>query len=122
MSSGTDATGRIFDLGFRRYEGPREGRRRAMLAIYKDGLRAAMGIGRGGRAKIVPWLFVGASLLPALFLALVAGAVDRLAPGFDPAEGPAVARRLLLDLLDRAARLLGARRAPSSSAPIAARA
>ena len=42
MSTGTDATGRIFDLGFRRYEGPREGRRRAMLAIYKDGLRAAM--------------------------------------------------------------------------------
>ena len=86
MSSGDGATGRIFDIGFRRYDGPREGRRRAVLAIYKDGLRAALGLGRGGRAKIVPWLFIGASLIPAAFLALLAGAVDRLAPDFDPSQ------------------------------------
>ena len=84
MSSSAGATGRIFDIGFRRYEGPREGRRRAVLAIYKDGLRAALGLGRGGRAKIVPWLFIAASLIPALVLALLAGAVNRLAPDFDP--------------------------------------
>ncbi len=83
--SGADAAGRVFDLGFRRYEGPREGRSRAMLAVYRDGLRAAMGLGRGGRAKIVPWLFIGASLIPAIVLALVAGAVDRLAFDFDAA-------------------------------------
>jgi len=86
VSSGDGATGRIFDIGFRRYDGPREGRRRAVLAIYKDGLRAALGLGRGGRAKIVPWLFIGASLIPAAFLALLAGAVDRLAPDFDPSQ------------------------------------
>jgi ABC-2 type transport system permease protein len=82
VTQAAETGGRVFDLGFRRYEGPREGRKRAMLAIYKDGLRAALGIGRGGRAKVVPWLFVSASLVPAIVLALVAGAVDRLAPDF----------------------------------------
>ena len=86
VSAPAEATGRVFDLGFRRYEGPREGRRRAILAVYTDGLRTAMGLGRGGRAKVVPWLFIGASLIPALVLALIAGAVNRAAPGFDAAK------------------------------------
>jgi ABC-2 type transport system permease protein len=51
--------------------------------VYKDGLRAALGLGRGTKAKVLPWLFIGASLLPALIMALVAGAVDRLAVDFD---------------------------------------
>ncbi len=79
----SEAAGRVYDLGFRRYDGPREGRRRAILAVYANGLRIAMGLGRGGRAKIVPWLLVSASLIPAFVLALIAGAADRLAPGFD---------------------------------------
>ncbi len=81
--SEAEATGRVYDLGFKRYEGPREGRRRAILAVYKNGLRTAAGLGRGGRAKLVPWLFVSASLIPAIVMALIAGAADRLAPGFD---------------------------------------
>jgi ABC-2 type transport system permease protein len=81
-----EAAGRVYDLGFTRYEGPREGRRRATLAVYKDGLRAALGLGRGGRAKVVPWLFIAATLVPAIVLALVAGAVDRLAPGFNASD------------------------------------
>jgi ABC-2 type transport system permease protein len=81
-----EATGRVYDLGFRRYEGPREGLRRSLLAVYKNGLRSALGLGRGGRAKIVPWLFISAALIPALVMALIAGAVDRAAPGFDPAK------------------------------------
>jgi ABC-2 type transport system permease protein len=83
VSASAEASGRVYDLGFRRYEGPREGRRRAILAVYVNGLRTAMGLGRGGRAKVVPWLFVGASLIPALVMALIAGAVDRAASGFD---------------------------------------
>jgi ABC-2 type transport system permease protein len=75
-------TGQVFDLGFRRYEGQREGRRRSTLAVYKDGLRTAMGLGRGGKAKILPWVFVSASMIPALIFALIAGAVDRVAPDF----------------------------------------
>ena len=76
------ASGRVFDIGFRRYEGQRQGRRRAVRAVYKDGLRTAMGLGRGGRAKILPWLFIAASIIPALVFALIAGAVDRLAADF----------------------------------------
>lgn len=85
MSSTADGglAGRVYDLGFNRYEGPREGRRRAVRAVYKDGLRTALGLGRGGRAKLVPWLFVAASLIPALVLALIAGAVDRVAANFN---------------------------------------
>ena len=86
VSQGAEATGRVYDLGFSRYEGPREGRRRAILAVYKDGLRTALGLGRGGRAKVVPWLFVGASLIPAIVMALIAGAANRLAADFDPAN------------------------------------
>ena len=80
------ASGRVYDLGFRRYEGPREGRRRAILAVYTNGLRTALGLGRGGRAKVVPWLFIGAALIPAVVMALIAGAVDRAAPGFDASK------------------------------------
>jgi ABC-2 type transport system permease protein len=88
VSQGAQLEGRVYDLGFRRYEGPREGRRRAVLSVYKDGLRASMGLGRGGRAKVLPWVFIGASLLPALIMALIAGSLDRLAPTFDPSSIP----------------------------------
>ena len=75
----TTASGEVFDLGYQRYEGPREGRSRARRAMYKEGLRMAMGIGRGGRAKLMPWAFIIAAAIPALVLALIAGTVDRLA-------------------------------------------
>ena len=88
MSDGAERVGLVFDLGFRRYEGPREGRRRAVLAVYKDGLRAAAGLGRGGRAKVVPWLFVAATLVPAVVMALIAGAVNRVTPGLNGAHLP----------------------------------
>ena len=53
MTSGT-----VFDIGYQSYHGLREGRSRGRLAVYKDGLRAALGLGRGGRAKILPWFFI----------------------------------------------------------------
>ncbi|MDA1296958.1 MAG: ABC transporter permease subunit [Chloroflexi bacterium] len=70
--------GRVFDLGYQRYEGQREGRWRARKAVYVDGLRIALGIGRGGRAKILPWLFVAVAIAVGLIFALNAGAVDRV--------------------------------------------
>ena len=66
--------GTIFDIGYQKYTGLREGRRRTRMAIYKDGLRTAMGLGRGARAKVLPWLFFGVMLLIAFILILVAGA------------------------------------------------
>ncbi|MDP6059344.1 MAG: hypothetical protein QGH33_10650, partial [Pirellulaceae bacterium] len=76
----TRETGEVFDLGYQHYEGPREGRRRARIAVYSEGLRMSLGIGRGGKAKIVPWLFIIAAAIPAFVMALIAGAVDRLSP------------------------------------------
>ncbi len=75
----TAARGQVYDIGYRRYEGAREGRARARTAVYKDGLRTAMGIGRGGRAKILPWLFIGAMVATGLIMALLAGAANRVA-------------------------------------------
>ncbi len=71
--------GQVFDLGYRGYEGPREGRSRARQAVFIDGVKVALGIGRGGRAKILPWVFIAAAILPALIMAIIAGTVDRLA-------------------------------------------
>lgn len=76
-TSGSEGT--VFDIGYRRYDGPREGRGRSRLAVFKDGVRAALGIGRGGRAKILPWAFILLLVGIAFIMALVAGAALRLA-------------------------------------------
>lgn len=73
------AGGTVFDIGYQRYDGPREGRGRSRLAVFKDGVRAALGFGRGGKAKILPWSFIGAMVAVGFILALVAGAVLRFA-------------------------------------------
>jgi ABC-2 type transport system permease protein len=70
--------GTVFDIGYQRYEGRREGRGRGRRAIYKDGVRTALGLGRGGRAKILPWFFISVMSAIALVMALVAGAAERL--------------------------------------------
>jgi ABC-2 type transport system permease protein len=46
--------------------------------VYIDGLRTSLGIGRGGRAKVLPWLFIAISVTVALVLALIAGTAERL--------------------------------------------
>lgn len=70
-------TGTVFDIGYQRYTGTREGRGRSRKALYKDGLRASLGMGRGARAKILPWAFITVLAVIALIMALVAGAATR---------------------------------------------
>ena len=72
------AQGAVFDIGYQRYTGPREGRNRARLAVYKDGVRKALGFGRGGRAKALPWLFIVVLVFISLVMALTAGAAQRV--------------------------------------------
>jgi ABC-2 type transport system permease protein len=72
------ATGTVFDIGYRSYTGEREGRGRSRKAVFKDGLRIALGLGRGGRAKALPWFFLGLLSLIGLVMAVMAGAADRL--------------------------------------------
>ena len=75
-------TGTVFDIGYQGYTGQREGRGRGRRAVYKDGLRAALGFGRGARAKVLPWFFVAVLVAIALVMALIAGAAERMAgPG-----------------------------------------
>ena len=73
MSKGT-----VFDIGYQNYTGEREGRDRSVRAVFKDGVRIALGFGRGVRSKILPWLFIVVLAFIGLIMALMAGAVDRL--------------------------------------------
>jgi ABC-2 type transport system permease protein len=71
------AGGTVFDIGYRNYAGMREGIRRSRLAVYRNGVRTALGIGRGGRAKFLPIGFMVVLAVIGLIMALIAGAVDR---------------------------------------------
>ena len=66
MSDANGATSSIYDLGYQGYHGPRLGRAAVALGLLAQTLRAAYGIGRGGRAKIVPFLMLALSILPAV--------------------------------------------------------
>jgi ABC-2 type transport system permease protein len=59
-------TGSIYDIGYRRYEGPRLGRGHAIRSLFSHSFRSTFGIGRGGRAKIAPIILGGIVLLPAI--------------------------------------------------------
>jgi ABC-2 type transport system permease protein len=88
-TDGGTGQGTVFDIGYRNYTGPREGRGRARLAVFKDGVRTSLGLGRGIRAKILPWAFIGLLSAIAGIMAMVAGAADRFA-------GPGAAEQLNL--------------------------
>ena len=87
--SGTGREGTVFDIGYRNYTGVREGIGRSRRAIFKDGIRIALGLGRGGRAKILPWFFITVLSGLGLIMAMIAGAANRLA-------GPGAAERMNL--------------------------
>ncbi len=72
------STGAVFDTGYQRYAGAREGRRRSRLAIFKDGVRISLGLGRGGRAKILPFFFITVLAVIGAVMAIIAGAVEKL--------------------------------------------
>ena len=71
------ATGAIYDLGYRGYDGPRLGRRAAFWTLFWASLRAVFGLGRSGRAKIAPWGLTAIMVVPAA----VAGAIQAIVPG-----------------------------------------
>lgn len=80
MTAGTETTGTIYDIGYRRYDGPRLGRSGAIGAVVRAGVRAVFGFGRSGRSKVIPW---GAVILGAL-PAVVAVAIRVLAGDIVP--------------------------------------
>jgi len=68
--------GELFDLGYQHYEGPREGRMRARKALWIDGMRTAVGLGRGTRAKILPALLLLTVVMTAVIISLAASEVS----------------------------------------------
>ncbi len=67
------AAGTIYDIGYRNYEGTRLGRGYAFRTLYVHSLRAAFGLGRGGRALLIPWALFAVMLFPAVITVAVAG-------------------------------------------------
>jgi ABC-2 type transport system permease protein len=79
-SSGTSGTGvrstdrvtaeagdaRIFDRGYRRYEGERAPVRGAIFTLYLASLQRILGLRRGAKSKILPVLTIAISYLPAI--------------------------------------------------------
>jgi ABC-2 type transport system permease protein len=63
--------GVIHDLGYQRYDGPRLGRSQIVTALAWHSFRAAFGLGRGARAKIVPVIAFLALCLPAIVNAFI---------------------------------------------------
>lgn len=68
----TSGPAEVFDLGYRSYEGPRTARWARRRAIWRDGVRISLGLGRGAGAKVAPWLLLGLALVPMLVLVVVA--------------------------------------------------
>lgn len=55
----------IYDRGYRTYEGPRTGPKGARRAVYREGIRRVLGLGRKARLKIFPWALISISLVAA---------------------------------------------------------
>jgi ABC-2 type transport system permease protein len=64
VTTGQDA--RLFDLGYRRYDGRRDRPARAILTLALFTAFRVLGIGRGARHKVLPALTLGIAALPAL--------------------------------------------------------
>ena len=56
----------IHDLGYRRYDGAREGVRGAWRVLFAQGFRAMFGLGRPLKSKAVPAFVLAATMLPCL--------------------------------------------------------
>jgi ABC-2 type transport system permease protein len=81
----------IFDLGYQRYEGERAGRWSRRRAIWRDGVRISLGLGRGTSAKIAPWLLIAFALAPAAVLIVLAAFLGSVATTSDDFELPSYA-------------------------------
>ncbi|HEY7268939.1 MAG TPA: ABC transporter permease subunit [Dehalococcoidia bacterium] len=64
-AAGRGAAGNIYDLGYRRYEGAREGRSHAIAALFVYSFRAVFGFGRSTASKIFPIGLAVIALVPA---------------------------------------------------------
>lgn len=79
----TTGQGAVFDLGYQPHDGPRLGRRGAILATVRDGLRRILGIRRKARKKVMPWMLFGIALLPVIAVVGLSFFTDVLLEGVE---------------------------------------
>ncbi|MBP0455803.1 ABC transporter permease [Kitasatospora sp. RG8] len=70
-------SGVIHDIGYRGYTGPRLGRAYATRSLFTQSLRAAYGLGRSGKSKVLPMLVLGAVIAPAAIIVAITVATKR---------------------------------------------
>jgi ABC-2 type transport system permease protein len=87
----TSRPAEVFDLGYRGYEGERTSRWSRRRAIWLDGIRISLGLGRGVGAKVAPWLLLGLALVPMAVLLVIAAFVDTSTSDPDDFELPSYA-------------------------------
>jgi len=73
------STARILDRGYRRYDGPRRGRRGAMRSLGIQTMQRSLGIRRSFWSKIFPLLSIAAAYIPAIvFIGMTALFKDKI--------------------------------------------
>ena len=90
-ASGGVAEGEVFDLGYRHYDGAREGRWRSRWAIWRDGVRTALGLGRSVSKKVAPFGLIALAWLPALIVIIITGFVSTFGGDIEEIGGPTFA-------------------------------
>ncbi len=65
---GATRYGEVFDRGYAHYDGPREGRRRAVYSLFTYSMKRAMGIRKSWTAKILPILLYASSFVPLIVM------------------------------------------------------
>lgn len=78
--------GEVYDLGYQRFEGERSGRAQAIRAIWRDSIRASLGLGRSLSSKLLPFGLIVLVLLPAVFVVVIAGFVSSFGGDIDELE------------------------------------
>lgn len=63
--------GRIHDIGYRHYDGPRLGRSYARRSLFSQSLRGAYGLGRSAKSKVLPMILFAGMCLPAAIIVAV---------------------------------------------------
>jgi ABC-2 type transport system permease protein len=76
MSAGHEA--RLFDLGYRPYDGPRRRPATAILTLAIFTARRMLGLGRGGRHKVLPAITLAVAFVPAFVSLTVAAVADSI--------------------------------------------
>lgn len=64
--------GEVFDRGYSHYDGPREGRRRAMRSLFGYSIKRALGIRKSWTAKILPALLYFSAFVPVIIMVGIA--------------------------------------------------